>query len=290
MGLCETLKRISVHRLGLWRFTVTLLDVLRLLRRSWLILVVCTLLGVAAMAGFTALQPTIYSATSTGYLVAGQATGNVFDAQNNQTFAAQRAQQYVPLANTSAVQERMAAHLEDSATGTTPGAISVYIVDGSNMMQVSAQGNTPEQAQERANAGVQAMADVIHRLETVNPGQAIQAAGEGEMGSLEQLESNGQSAIALVSLEPAVAPINPVSPNWPRNLLMGALGGLGLGGVIALGRRMLDARVRTKEDVEKLTTASVLAVIPENTDLKRDSKERAKGKPIANSSLAFEAL
>ena len=267
---------------------MTLVDVLRLIRRSWKALVITTLLGIALMAGYTALQPVVYSSTSTGYLVAGQATGNVFDAQNNQTFAAQRAQQYVPLANSSAVMDRMGAHLEGS--NVSPGPVSVSIIESSNIMSVSATGSTPEESQARADAGVKAMADVIQRLETVNPAQAINSANEGEMGSLDQLETSGQSAIALVTLEPAVAPVNPISPNWPRNLALGAVGGLFAGVLIAFARRFLDARVRTKDDIERITSASVLAVVPQDDDLERLHKKRQKSGVVDSSGLAFESL
>lgn len=263
---------------------MTLMDVLRLLRKQWLMIVAATVVGVLVAAGWTATRPVIYDARSTGYLIAATPSGgSAYDAQSASTFAAQRVQQYLPLVETKAVADEMAKIMEQQSPGTPTADISAEIVAGSNILEVSSSGHTPEEAQARANAGLQALANVIHRMETINPS----VAKANEVGKLEGLPQDGQPTVALVNFEPAKLPSAPVSPNWPRGLAMGAAIGLLAGVAIAVLRRALDARVRTSSEVEQLASTSVLGVIPQTTELR---KQRADDAKKAEVGIASEAL
>lgn len=259
---------------------MTLLDVVRLLKRSWRLIVVMTLVGIAVAAGFTMTRPTLYQAASTGYLIANTpGSGNVYDAQTSTTFAANRAQQYLPLASTKAVSDEMATILEGS--GVSASSIGVEIVPGSNILRVTAVGTSPEQSQARANAGVQAMANVIHRMETLNPS----AADANEVGTFENLPQGGTATVALVSFEPAAPPAAPFSPNWERNLAAGLLGGLVLGCAVAVLRKVLDSRIHTSRDIEQLTDAGILGVLPHAPELTKQRKSQTTALGIASEPL-----
>lgn len=263
---------------------MSLLDLLRLLRKSWKQIAILTLVGGLAGALYTLTLPVTYTAQSTGYLIAATpGTGNTYDAQAATTYAAQRAQQYLPLAETKAVMDEMAAQLEHDPSGATPDKITVTIVPSSNIVHVSSNGPTPEQAQARANAGVRAMSVVIQKMETLNPS----AASAAEAGSLDDIPTGGQPSVALVNFEPANLPASPSSPNWPRNILMGLAVGLGLGLLVAVLRKYVDAKVRTSEEVEKLTESSVLGVIPASSEL---AKQRKDAQRQAEMGIAGEAL
>lgn len=60
---------------------------------------------------------------------------------------------------------------------------------------------------------------------------------------------------------------NPVSPNVPLNLILGAVAGLILGVVIAFFLEYLDTSVKTLEDVERFLQVPVLAVIPKDVGI-----------------------
>ncbi len=75
------------------------------------------------------------------------------------------------------------------------------------------------------------------------------------------LQSSDASNIRLV--EQAMVPLNPVSPNKSRNLLLSIVLGL-FGGVgLAFFLEYLDQTVRTEEDIHTHFNLSVLSVIPE---------------------------
>lgn len=266
---------------------MTLLDLMRLLRRSWKLIGAFVVVGAIGGLLATLLQPTVYSASSTGYLIAATAnptgTNTTYDRQAAQTYAAQRAQQYLPLAETKVVREEMQKILDGEGYGATASAFSVSIVPGSNILQVKADGPTAQQAQARANAGVRAMAGVIHRMETLT----TDVAKASEAGNLQDLEAGSQASVALVNLEPATLPASPTSPNLKMNLAIGLAAGLVLGSVVAFARKFIDTRVRTSAEVEQLTGASVLGVIPRTAEL---GKQRHKEAMQAEAGLAAEAL
>lgn len=263
---------------------MTVIDVVSVLRKSWKLILGALLAGLLLAIIVSALQPRVYNATSSGYLVAASdpsAVATTGDAEN--TVAAQRAQQYLPLAETQAVADRLAGHLANDPSGASPTPIEATIVPQSNILEISATGPTPEQAQAVANAGVRAMADEIQRLETLNPNLAV----VDESGTLSDIPTDGTSSIALVPFEPAALPSTPESPNLPRNIVLGLAAGLLTGIALAVLRRLLDLRARTSQDVEEITESSVLAVVPATSELQ---EQRKGGKGMARMGLASEAL
>ena len=78
-----------------------------LVRRGWRLLALSIVLGVAVAAGVSWLQPTLYSATSTGYVVAGS-SATVGDAFAGKSLAADKAATYLPLVQSRSVAERIA--------------------------------------------------------------------------------------------------------------------------------------------------------------------------------------
>lgn len=67
----------------------------------------------------------------------------------------------------------------------------------------------------------------------------------------------------------AALPSSPVSPNYPRNLLLALLMGLALGTGLAFLREHLDDSIRGRNDVEAITGAPVLAGVSRITEWKR---------------------
>lgn len=78
----------------------------------------------------------------------------------------------------------------------------------------------------------------------------------------------------------ALTPVNPVSPNKTKNVILGGLLGGVLACVIVIIRMLLDDKYRTVEDIRKYTGLTTLAVIPiEPTDeknLKNKNKKKAR--------------
>lgn len=91
-------------------------------------------------------------------------------------------------------------------------------------------------------------------------------------------------------IDPAVVPLEPVSPKKRLNLILGALLGLGLGIALVFGREYLDVRIRTPEDLKKRGLPPLTAVALMNDELKRmggKTKVSLEGKDIDAHLITF---
>lgn len=224
---------------------MTVLDFLRLTRANLGLIFVCMSLGLIVMFLYTVQQPTLYSATSTGFVKAPPATSAGEQLTNN-SLEASMATQYAKFMTSSSVAQRV---IDDLGLDAGPAAVaSSYsaAADGGEI-SITASADTPEAARELANAAVRALAAQV--AEYQNIGKA-----EGATDStLLQIYPNDQAAL----------PDRPSSPRYSRNLLIGAGLGTALGYAIGLLRRSVDRRARSVTDFEESTKASVIGIIPE---------------------------
>lgn len=75
------------------------------------------------------------------------------------------------------------------------------------------------------------------------------------------LKTSDTSNLRIV--EEAYVPVNPISPNKKRNLLLSIILGFCGGAGLAFFFEYLDQTIRTEEDIEKYLNIAVLSVIPE---------------------------
>ncbi|SHJ54401.1 capsular exopolysaccharide family [Tessaracoccus bendigoensis DSM 12906] len=242
------------------RDILDLVQLWALARRNWLTLLLATILGVAVGAGISYLQPTLYSATSVGYVVVGNSSTENAGARNP---AAEKAATYLPLAESRSVAETVAQEL-----GVQSGEVSLDAKNDGVIFEITAQAPTAEGARLMADAGIRATSVAANELETMT------VTGE----------PTDQLVVKIAPVEPALTPSRPTSPNWARNLALGLALGLlcGFGAVVL--RRSLDRRVRQADEVEELTSATALGVVPTAVEL-------ASGVSLVNDSgTAAEAL
>ncbi|PKN39995.1 MAG: protein tyrosine kinase, partial [Deltaproteobacteria bacterium HGW-Deltaproteobacteria-20] len=83
----------------------------------------------------------------------------------------------------------------------------------------------------------------------------LERAKEGDLTRMMQINN-----VRIV--DPPLLPGVPVSPNIPRNILIGVLAGLALGMGAGFGREMLDRTVKTQHDVEGVLGLTFLGLIP----------------------------
>ena len=222
-----------------------LLELLGLARRNWVSLLLATAAGLGIAAAVSLMQPVLFRATSTGYVVAGSSE-SVSDAVIGKNLAADKAETYLPLVSSRSVAKAVADELAISSsevllTGTNEGVI----------FNVVATASSADLAREMADAGIRATSIAANQLETLTVSGA----------------STGQTVVKIVPVELALTPTSPVSPRWGLNLALGlALGILGGFGFVVL-RRTVDRRVRVTADVEELTGAVALGVVPSDPEL-----------------------
>ena len=232
---------------------MTIVDFFRLLRANLLLLLAAALVGGLLGWGYSALQPRIYASESQGFLAARAADQSLI---TSNLPAESRAQAYVALINSEAVRERVAQDTGQDGDGS----LSAALVPGSSMIKVTATSTDPETAAQLANSALQATADVAAEVDKNSP-------------------------LEVVPLSDARVPSAPVSPDTRRNVLLGAVAGLGAGLAIAVLRRLLDVKVRSRADVKEITGAGVIGAVPENASLTRTGEEAVDLDPRAGEAI-----
>lgn len=103
-------------------------------------------------------------------------------------------------------------------------------------------------------------------------------------------EVSAQSGITdnnVSTVDEAVPPFSPSSPNLKLNLLLALFAGLGIAGALVFLREQLDDTVRAPEDVERKLGLHLLGVIPK---VEGDSVAELLDQPKSNVSEAYSAL
>jgi capsular exopolysaccharide synthesis family protein len=221
---------------------VELSDYIRILRKSWILIVVLALVGVASAAGFSLLQTPQYDATSKVF-VSTQSSGSVSDLAQGNTFTVQRVNTYSDLATTPIVLLPVIADLElDTNEGALAQMIRVAAPLNTSIIEISVVNDDPVLAADIANATAESLTDVVDRIET-------------------PATEDATSAVKLTLVQQATVPGTPVSPNVPLNIALGMLIGLAIGVGLAVLRQVLDTRIRNERDVEVVTDAAIIGGI-----------------------------
>ncbi|MFC7361120.1 polysaccharide biosynthesis tyrosine autokinase [Nocardioides astragali] len=226
-------------------------DFVRLSRAYVWVLIGCAILGALLMVAKTTRDPVLYSATSSGLVLVGDATSAAEDLGSSQV-AEDKAELYAFLVSKTPVAEQV---VEDLGMDVPPAAIagrfSASVNTDVNALTVTAIGSTPEEARDLANAVVDAVVVVAQEIQT------------GETSS------RGPALTRIVPLEEAQLPGAPFTPDYPRAAIKGALGGLVLAYAVLIARRLIDRRIRNVGHVEEATGSSVLGIIPKEEALGR---------------------
>lgn len=254
-----------------------LLQLLALVRRNVLTLIAALLVGLGLGAGVSYLQPVLYSATSSGFVVTGGGSELVTDAFERRNLAEGQASTYLALVGSRSVAETVAEEMGLSAAevyGSLQGSTEAAI------FRITATASDPDLAAEMADTAIQVTSEAANDLETMT------ISGE----------STGKTVLRIVPFEPARVPSDPISPNWTRNLVLGLmLGLLGGFGLVVL-RHTLDRRVREALDVEEITGSSALGIIPwaeelaENRSLTRNRGAAAEALRLLRTNLRFVSV
>ncbi|QYM65234.1 YveK family protein [Microbacterium sp. Se5.02b] len=141
-------------------------DYARILRAHWIVIVVATLVGAAAAFGWSALQPRVYSADTTGIVTAVGGDGTSGSALVGNQLAQSRVKSYLNLGSWRAVAEHAMEELDiDTSPDVLVNRVTVTNPVDTTALKVTATGPTPESAQALAQAWLDGMAIEIEKLE-----------------------------------------------------------------------------------------------------------------------------
>jgi capsular exopolysaccharide synthesis family protein len=220
---------------------VELRDYITVLRKGWALILVLALVGVAAAAAFSIAKHPQYAASAQVF-VSTETSGSAADLAQGNTFTQQRVLTYSNLVSTPIVLLPVISSLKLNMTAAQLAQlVSADAPTNTTLITINVTDPDPKQAADIANATSQSLTNVVQNIEAT--------------------DANGQSTVKLTRVQEAQVPSKPVSPNVPVNIILGLLVGLALGVGIAVLRETLDNRVRTEDDVEKLSSAPIVGGI-----------------------------
>lgn len=225
-------------------------DYLRLLRRSWILIIATTLAGL--LIGGTAAILTAPTYTSeTQLFVAIQNSGSVQELQQGNTFSQARVQSYVKTVATPIVLQPVVDTLGlDASAEELAGQVTASTDLNTVLINISVTDHSAVQASAIAQAVATSLIKAVDTLEKPQAG-------------------GGTSPVSLSIVKPAKAPSNPSAPNTKAYILVGLVIGLAAGVGLSVLRSTLDNRIRGEADLRRVTDAPLLGGISFDQDATR---------------------
>jgi succinoglycan biosynthesis transport protein ExoP len=221
---------------------VELRDYIRILRKSWVLLLAVTLLGVAGAAGYSLVQTPQYRASSKVF-VSTSSGQTAQDLVQGNSFTVQRVKTYSDIATTPIVLLPVIAALDLNITAADlAGRVTVSAPADTTIIEISVDDSDPVQAANIADAISESLTSAVERIETPAADESV-------------------SPVRLTRVQQAGIPDSAVSPNTKLNLALGGLAGLAIGLVLAILRETLDNRVRNERDVSSVSGAPIIGGI-----------------------------
>lgn len=226
-----------------------LTDYLRIVRQHWRTIVAAVVACLLVATVYDLTQPKVYTADAAGFVATAKSSSAAEDSIND-TLAKSRATSYVDVAQSRGTAEaaRRIAKSPESASALI-GRVEVTQPPETVLIRVTADGASPEEATDLANAWIAGLAEQVEEIE------------------------GGKEGLRVVPQESAVLPTSPSSPQPVRDLALALVLGLLLGLAFSMLRSQLDRRIRTPEDI-KAFGLSVMATVPQSKALRRTEGDR----------------
>lgn len=203
-------------------------DYLYTLRRRWRAVIVG--LAVVLTAGIVLTLNTTEQYQSRAQMFISTQSSVDESAYQGGLYSSGRVKSYADLVTSRDVAEQV---VDELSLNIEPGAlaakVTAQVVPETVLLNLAVRDTDPERAQQIAQAYTKVISNLVRELETP-PGES-------------------EAVLKATTVESASLPRNPVVPNVPRNLALGALLGLLLGIGLAVVREMLDTSVKSAEDV-----------------------------------------
>lgn len=213
----------------------------RALRRSWVVIVALFLIGVGAGGAYAAVQPSLYSATATLF-VSVQTSANVSEIAQGTSLAQQRVKTYADLATKQIVlQPVIISEGLDITPAELAKTVTASIPPETTLIEISAVAASAPGAATIANAVAESFAAVV--------------------ADIDRGGTAANSPVLITIAQEATVPEQRVSPNVPLSIAVGAVLGLVAGILFAALRQLLDTRLRSERDIERLTAIPIVGGI-----------------------------
>ena len=223
-------------------------DYLHVLRKSWMLILVTSLLSLGAAAGWSFMQTPKYEATTQLFVSVRTGDTSVGDLSQGSSFAQQAVTSYVSIVDSAAVLDRV---IDDLDLPMTRRELAKQVTADSPqdtvLINIQVTDADPHQAVRIADTTSAVLADVI-------------------VNNLEQTSEGAPTRVHVDVVQPAELPESPASPRVPMNLLIGLACGVLLGVAVALLRNTLDTKVRSKADLTNITSMPLIGAIRKDSE------------------------
>ena len=232
---------------------------LQTFRKYWRSILTVLSVCVGAALVFTFLQTPKYSSTSSA-LIAVDTAASAGELSSGALYAERQVSSFVALADSALVLDPV---IDELGLDVTPQAlrsrVSVSAPAGTSIVDVTVTDTNAGRAAEIANAITASLKNVTSDVVPTGP--------------------DGDEIVTVTVVEPASESSRPVSPRPVVNIALGLIAGVVLGLGQALVRRLLDSRIRTRDDLEEITDAPVLASVVHHkgSDRAKDEAAPARG-------------
>lgn len=217
------------------------------IRRSWLLLVLTTILGAAAGTALYMATPPTYASKVDFYVSTPKTEGT--NPQSSGQFAESRVNSYIVLLSSEQLAKRVVA---STGIDLSPGQLASKITATAQINTVIVTATVTDRSPQRSLQIAQGVAD--------------------NFGSMVDDLDNAGRADAIVVINVVSGPTlnkNPVSPDPRLYIGAGLAAGLLLGLAIAVISELLDVSVRTLESAQRLVGAPVLGNIAYDPNARR---------------------
>ena len=224
-------------------------DYLRIFHKSWILILTLTLVGVGvAAAAAIATTPSYIASTQLYVSVKSSGDAGSGELVAGTSFAQQAVTSYVDVVNSAIVLDKVIADLQLDLTA----AKLAEMVESSSplntvLIDVTVTNSDPVLAAKIANAVGQNFSKIV-------------------VDQLEKPDGEAVSPVKIETIQPALVPEAPASPNVPLNIALGLLVGLAVGIGLAVLRSVLDTRIHSLHDIDLVTDAPMLGGITNDPD------------------------
>lgn len=236
------------------------------MRARWRFSVITFLVGTIATVALVFTMAPQYG--SSVKLFVSTATGGQAE-YSASLIVSQRVASYAELATDPSVLQRVIDKLGlDMGYEELAGSVSTNVILGTQTVQIDVRADTPELAQRIAQAEADEVVTLVERLER-------------------PADSDEEPAIsARIATEPSISDVA-VAPNVPLSIGIGVLVSLFVAIAGALLRDLFDRTIKSRQDVERITSQTVLATLPFDPQVKKEPLSTESGGSLAE---AFRVL
>ncbi|MBU8868288.1 polysaccharide biosynthesis tyrosine autokinase [Paenarthrobacter aromaticivorans] len=237
---------------------------LHVIRKRWISILLVTALAVLVALGQTLTQTPTYDAHSQLF-VSVKGGNSATDVTQGNMFAQNRVTSYVSLATSPRVLQAVADDLNlPGGSRKLAGRVAASAPPQTVLIDITASDADPELAARIANSTADELIKGVASVEDV-------------------------SLVKLSVFERAEPPVSPSSPRPMMNLILGLVAGLLLGLGLAFIREVLNTRLRTQDDIERVVSAGILGTFVGDPSLEK-TPVLTQGDPYSPRAEGFRQL